>query len=187
MIFMVRRCGALIGLFLCIVVFALPAFAQSASQSTPSTQAAAPLPPPAPAPSPLPPPLVYGILIVVYALTFIGIIGAINALARRPAAPGERGWRLSDALSEEGDITGPGGGKQTVMLASSSRLIALLGMIVIMALFLGVGTVVIWDLAESNTTPALDGILRYFLAGAGLFIPYSINQIRSGFESIGKS
>ncbi len=136
---------------------------------------------------PLSEPLAYAILAVIYIVVFVAVIGVINALARKSStAPGERGWRLSDALSEEGEITGPGGGKQTVMLASTSRLIALLGMIVIMALFLGVGTIVIWELAQAGTAPFLDGVLKYFLAGAGLFIPYSVNQIRSGFESIGK-
>ena len=131
--------------------------------------------------------LVYVIMAVIYIIVFVAVVGVINALSRKsPALPGERGWRLGDALSEEGEITGPGGGKQTVMLASSSRLIALLGMIVIMALFLGVGTIVIWELAETGSAPVLDGVLKYFLAGAGLFIPYSVNQIRSGFESIGK-
>jgi len=73
------------------------------------------------------------------------------------------------------------------MVASSSRTIALFGMIVIMALFLGVGSIVLWTLASTGKAPDLNGVLQYFLAGAGLFIPYSINQIRAGFESIGKS
>ncbi|MDE2183567.1 MAG: hypothetical protein KGJ78_11155 [Alphaproteobacteria bacterium] len=129
---------------------------------------------------------IYTVLVITLALIVVAVIAIVNALAqsaKNAAAP----WRLSDALSEEGDVTNPQGMKITIMVASSSRLIALLGMIVIMALFLATGTIAIWTYAKTGSAGNFDGMLKYFLAGASLFVPYSINQIRAGFESIGKS
>jgi hypothetical protein len=134
-----------------------------------------------------PDPVIYTVIALVYVGIIAGIAAAANTLgASSQATATSAPWRLSDALSEEGDVTDASGVKRTIMVASSSRLIALFGMIVIMALFLGVGTVVLWSFAKTGTVEKLDGILQYFLAGAGLFIPYSINQIRAGFGSIGK-
>lgn len=126
---------------------------------------------------------VYALQILVAAAVLLVFAAVVSKLKNSPD------WKLGEAVSEEvefaetdadGKVT-----KTTRMMASSSRLIALLGMMVILLLFLGVGEVVIWDVAHGKD-PDLGGVLNFFLAGASLFVPYAINQVRSGFESIGK-
>lgn len=82
------------------------------------------------------------------------------------------GWTLKDALSEPTAAALTSGG------GSSSRLIAFMGMVVILALFLGVGLVSLW-LFGTGQPINLDPFQNYFLAGAGLFVPYVFNQLRN--------
>jgi hypothetical protein len=101
-------------------------------------------------------------------------------------ATGQR-WSLADALSEESTVTNAEGKPTTMMLASTSRLIALYGMLVILSIFLGVGVIVLWDLAVSGKTPSgLDAAMKLLTGGMSLFAPYIVNQVRSAFQSIGK-
>jgi len=95
-------------------------------------------------------------------------------------------WSLGDALSEEVDFTLPSGSKETRLIASTSRLIALFGLIALLAMYLAVGAIVLRQFAKDGTIPDLNGMYRFFLAGAGLFVPYAINQIRSAFDFLGK-
>lgn len=117
-------------------------------------------------------------------------IGVINRLGRKLEAVGgekpPRRWSLRDALSEEVDFTRPDGSKETLMIASSSRLIAFLGLIVLLALFLAVGSVIIVQLSATGTVADLTSVEHYFLAGLALFVPYGFNQISSAFASLGK-
>jgi hypothetical protein len=95
-------------------------------------------------------------------------------------------WSLADAVSEESTITENAQNK-TVMAASTSRLIALFGMLVILSLYLGVGIVALWDLASSGKTPSgLNVALKFMLGGASLFAPYLVNQVRAAVASISK-
>jgi hypothetical protein len=121
----------------------------------------------------------YGFILVVMVLILVTLL----VIAKRLSASSS--WKLADAASEEAEVTDPENPaqKRTELRASSSRLIALLGMFVILGLFMGTGVVVLWGLVSTGKVPNLDGILKFFLAGAGLFIPYSVNQVRAGFSS----
>ena len=102
--------------------------------------------------------------VFVYVIVILVLFGALLAVFWVRNAVQGSAWSLADALSEEVDIAlmGPAGpqldaqGKQiivTVMRASSSRLIALMGMIAILFLFLGFGTFILYRFAIYGTTP----------------------------------
>lgn len=106
-------------------------------------------------------------------------------------------WSLADALSEEVDVatdqkdaTGnpiknnDGNiAKATVMKASSSRLIALLGLIAIMMLYIGVGLALLYSFANNSTVPAdTSKITNFLFYGIIMFAPYLVNKFASIFE-----
>ncbi len=94
-----------------------------------------------------------------------------------------RQWRLSDALSEEVSFVDAAGHTVSLLVASSSRLIAMLGLIVILSLYIGVGMVVLFAFATGGAVPSIvDSVLKFLVGGAGLFVPYLANQLRAGLE-----
>lgn len=121
----------------------------------------------------------------------VGVAALVLSLAfvrgglRRPTTTGQV-WSLADATSEESTITRDGT-PTTVMTASTSRLIALYGMLVILIVYLSTATIVLWDLAATGRSPSgLDKVMNFMLGGVSLFAPYAANQVRAAFESIGK-
>lgn len=120
-------------------------------------------------------------------------------------------WTLADALSEDVLLdpamkvtTTPsaGGAADTVvnepiidsqgrpvllplMKPSSSRVIAFMGMIAILFMFIGFGLVALWGFAQTGK-PAqdLDRVVSYLAAGATLFAPYVVNKFASLFEGL---
>jgi hypothetical protein len=117
-------------------------------------------------------------------------------------------WSLSDALSEEADITpldstgrplldptgkpylGPDGKALVVseLRASSSRFIALIGLIGILMLYLGFGLVVLARLGNADKdhpipdNPTLNSIENMLLYGVIMFAPYIANKFSSVFD-----
>jgi len=116
-------------------------------------------------------------------------------------------WNLADALSEaeaqQNPSAGTGGASPSaaagtsggggsaagnqgapVMSASSSRLIAFVGMIIISALYLGVGYYTLWALffgqAQEIENVKQTGTL--FLTGSALFAPYAFNKLADVFK-----
>ena len=97
-------------------------------------------------------------------------------------------WSLSVALSEEEIVRDANG--QTLVdpqtkvpvtrtSPSTSRLIAFMGMLVIVCMFLGTGYYILFGLfTGAAVADKLSGIWSYFLAGATLFAPYAANQIK---------
>lgn len=99
-------------------------------------------------------------------------------------------WSLADALSEEATVTPKGqtgtppvsAGTPMViseMRASSSRLIALLGAIVIVFVFLGFGALALYKYATGQGIPDVDNVLKFVAGGAALFTPYAVNKLSS--------
>ena len=96
-------------------------------------------------------------------------------------------WTLAMALSENevlkdaagNPVTDPVTGQpKSLVSASSSRLIAFMGMVVIVCMFLGIGYYIIWGLFTGIDVAAkLTGIWAYFAAGSSLFAPYAANQL----------
>jgi len=100
--------------------------------------------------------------------------------------PGVRQWSLGDALSEESSIQPPPaeihGRDNVIMLASASRLIALVGLLAAVPIVIGVGYAIAWNLIVNGSCPDLTGV-RGFLIGLSLtFAPYLANQVRSIFD-----
>lgn len=121
-----------------------------------------------------------------------------------------KGWSLAGALSEDihrpntpdaalstippklgaagiGQITSTASTPLDVQYdASSSRLIAFVGMLAILMLFVAMGNWMIWQSFTSGKVP--DGttrMLAFLGGGASLFVPYAVNQFRAAFEAFG--
>ena len=120
-----------------------------------------------------------GFVYFVIAALFLGMLGVGVAVARLlRAAPA---WSLADALSEEASLADAGVGK-TVLVGSTSRLIAFLGMVAILGLFLGFGVFVLWGVAETGHAPDnSDEFSKYLLGGVTLFAPYIVNKFAAAF------
>ena len=99
---------------------------------------------------------------------------------------GSSTWSLADALSEEaGDQPNPlPAGVKPIMVASSSRLIAFLGLSVILCLYVGFGYVYLWDrFFRPDATLDAKNLLAFLFGGATMFAPYLANQLSSAFSS----
>ena len=138
---------------------------------------------------------------LVSACVFLGSLAVMVGIFR---ALRHQGWSLANALSEptrllipdqagwsnsQGDrkaVDADGGAPVKgveVMEASSSRLIALLGSIAILLLYLGFGVFALFDFGLTCTLPATLGTITNFLyAGLALFAPYVANKVSSLFR-----
>lgn len=123
----------------------------------------------------------------------------VIALAGIRAALGRSTWSIADALSEEADITltdvsgkpipNASGQLQTTsqLRASSSRLIALIGLIAIVFVYLGFGLAVLQRFISDNILPSksdFQSITTFLFAGATMFAPYIVNKFTSVFDWI---
>ena len=134
-----------------------------------------------------------------YAVIGIVVIGAIvSMLLVRAALAAAKTWSLSDALSEDTEVSSIVDGKPQinattnepvtviVMKASTSRVIAFMGMLVLILMFVGFGSFALYGFAVSGTLPAsLDQVGKFLLAGMTLFAPYAVNKFANMFESLG--
>ena len=128
----------------------------------------------------------------------IGVAGAttISFVVIRKSLFGSD-WSLSDALSEEANISpidkdgrpieGPDGKPQIVseLKASSSRFIALMGLIAILMMYVGFGLITIKQFASGNSLPTdaqFKQITTFLFAGVTMFAPYIANKFASAFD-----
>jgi len=93
-------------------------------------------------------------------------------------------WSLGTALSEESGVQPdvirvPA---DVIMLGSTSRLIALVGLLGILGIVLGVGYSIIWNLFVSGKVPDLTSVRSFLFGAATLFAPYLANQVREAFD-----
>jgi len=126
------------------------------------------------------------VVVALAALIFTGLISAVVLLAwpRNPDDPKARPWRLADALSEEVPFVDAAGHPQPMLVASASRLIAFLGLLVNLSLYIGAGLCVLYAfIAGKASANAIESIWKFVAAGAGLFLPYLANQLRAGLEN----
>jgi hypothetical protein len=101
---------------------------------------------------------------------------------RRAQAAGN--WSFGDALSEE-SMFQPAviqTKRDVIMIASSSRLIALLGMLGILMIVVGVGYAVVWNLFIHGTVPDLVPLRSFLYGTACLFAPYLANKLSGIFS-----
>ena len=126
-----------------------------------------------------------------------GIVVGLGTI--RASLQGREDWSLADALSEEVTITeiGPDGKPVrdeqkaplavTVMKASSSRLIALIGLVSILMIYLGFGFAAVARFAANGVFSAeeqasLDTAMKFVFAGVTMFAPYLVNKFASVFD-----
>lgn len=136
--------------------------------------------------------------VVLAVIAILALVGMAALVAINAALGRTKTWSLSDALSEEsdlpvkdaqGNIVMNAGPPQApvlapVMVASTSRLIALYGMFAILLLYLGVGVFVIYDVGTGQGLPQDLGKVETFLAsGLTLFAPYVVNKFASVFQT----
>jgi hypothetical protein len=92
-------------------------------------------------------------------------------------------WDLSKALSEEAQLPAgtptPAAGQLPPTLPSTSRLIALIGTVILGTFFLGVGYYVIWQLCNGQPITAANNAWAFFATGSTLFLPYGLNKVTS--------
>jgi hypothetical protein len=111
------------------------------------------------------------IIYAVIALVVGGFVAAVNALMTSLSKPNS-GWSLAAALSE------PSADGHAPASPSSSRLIAFLGSLAILSLFMGFGVFVLWDIARNDRVPTGMGeVVQYLMTGLTLFAPYAFNKV----------
>lgn len=136
----------------------------------------------------------------IYAVIGVIFIGSLISVVLIRSALSNSKWSLADALSEEAKVTsveadGNGSFKPrldaagnpvmiTELRASSSRMIALVGMMVILLMFLAFGIFSIYCFSKSGEMPNTDNIVNFLVAGLTLFAPYLVNQFSAIFEKL---
>ena len=118
-------------------------------------------------------------------------------IIRRSLAEGN--WRMSEAISEleapataaaaPGDPAAEAAQGVTatpvkpVMVASSSRLIALIGGIILAAMYLGTGYYMLFAVFYlPEDVKRIDEINQFFVMGMTLFSPYAVNKLSNMFK-----
>lgn len=134
-------------------------------------------------------------------LAIIGIAGiGLFILGMIKSTLSNSKFSLADVLSEEAKITsleadGSGGFKPrfdaagnpvmiTELRGSSSRVIAFVGMIVILLMFMGFGIFSLYAFAVQGEMPDSQNIVYFLLGGSMLFAPYGANQFSALFEKL---
>jgi hypothetical protein len=129
------------------------------------------------------PTLAAAVVVVVLGLLVFSLLWIRNAIQ-------SSNWSLADALSEEADVTPLNAGVPVMngaqplvireLRASSSRVIALLGAITILFMFVGFGTFVLYHYGTTGKMPDdVTDILKFLSGGLALFAPYAVNKISS--------
>lgn len=92
-------------------------------------------------------------------------------------------WSLAQALSEKQapNTAPPQAGTPTPLVPSTSRLIALLGTVIIGTFFTGIGFYVIWQTCNGQPLSLANAAWGFFATGATLFLPYGINKFTAAF------
>lgn len=89
-------------------------------------------------------------------------------------------WNLAQALSEElrpaPNAPSAQQGTSISLVPSTSRLIALLGTVIIGTFFTGIGFYVVWQLCNGQPIGLANTAWGFFASGATLFLPYGINK-----------
>ncbi len=133
----------------------------------------------------------------IYLVILIVLIGSlISILIIRTSLVNEK-WSIANALSEGTQLTEIGeDGKVitddsnnprmiTKLYPSSSRLVALMGMIVILFMFLAFGSFSLFSFAKTGEMPnSINQVTKFLLAGLTLFAPYAVNKLSKLFEGL---
>jgi len=141
---------------------------------------------------------------LLYLVPIVVFFGCLLAISQIKKALSPTGWSFADAMSEEvllpcWDVTEVDGVKKRAvrvdsenkpvlipeMRASVSRVIAMMGMIVLLFLFVGFGTFAMFSFGSNGSLPAgIDGVINFLLSGMALFAPYAVNKFASVFQGL---
>jgi hypothetical protein len=118
---------------------------------------------------------------IITLLLFAAMLAILVSLC---ISAGFKKWSLGDALSEESGVQPAGvtDKAHVIMVASSSRLIALVGLVGILTTILGIGYAIIWRLFVYGAAPNLGTVQNFLFGSACLFAPYLANQLRGIFS-----
>ena len=133
----------------------------------------------------------------IYLVIFIVLIGSLISILIIRTSLSNTTWSLSNALSEGIQLTEIGEDGKPIMdksnkplmvtklYASSSRMVAFMGMIVILLMFLAFGSFALFAFAKSGEMPSsIDQVVKFLLAGLTLFAPYAVNKFSKLFEGL---
>lgn len=121
---------------------------------------------------------VFGATILIFILLLLIVVFMLKK--------SDRNWDLGEALSEDvqddNKLFLDPATKMPVLVSSSSRLIALIGLSSILAINMGIAAVIFWGYFVNHEIPELSGIGWYLFGQAAIFAPYIANQARSAFK-----
>jgi hypothetical protein len=109
-------------------------------------------------------------------------LGVYNVAAFMFIVRSLRGVKLNEVLAEK-DMPNTGGGTASPT-TSYSRLVGLVGAMILAAFIWGLGDIVIYTALNdpANVANLLNGVTTFIVGGASLFLPYATNQVREAFS-----
>ncbi|MEX3943310.1 hypothetical protein AB4Y44_27925 [Paraburkholderia sp. BR10937] len=143
---------------------------------------------------------VLGVIVLTYLVTLFSVFKLWAQLNK------DGGWSWSKALSDEAIVSKPPTEPTTTVVkdpngtttsettsyepsdyseltGSTSRVIAIFGMVVILFMFLGIGTVAMWRYAYFGDAQNAMDMMKLLFAGVALFVPYGFNQIQKAVSA----
>jgi hypothetical protein len=120
---------------------------------------------------------------VALACILVSVLVALYQLGKRSPDAQARSWSLADALSENVTLSSSTGVPVTVLVASSSRLIAFLGLVVSLAVYVCIGLALLFALLTGkDVSKVVDTLWQVLAGGVGMFLPYLANQAREALK-----
>ncbi|WP_342320527.1 hypothetical protein [Burkholderia pseudomallei] len=138
-----------------------------------------------------------------YLISLLGIFKLWRLLNR------DGSWSWGKALSDEAIVSKPppqptstiltnpdGTTSQTTsfepseyseLTSSTSRVIAVFGMVVVLFMFLGFGSVTMWRYAYFGEAKNAMDMMKILFGGVALFVPYGLNQFQKAISAFGSS
>lgn len=133
----------------------------------------------------------------IYLVILIVLVGSLLSILIIRTSLDSTDWSLSHALSESSELTQMDDqgnpvlddAKKPVVVKkltpSSSRMVALMGMIVILFMFLAFGSFSLFYFAKKGLMPSsINQVVKFLLAGLTLFAPYAVNKFSKLFEGL---
>jgi hypothetical protein len=121
---------------------------------------------------------------VFWVITWVLLVLAVAIMTGLIVAWATGSWSLGTALSEEAAVQPQliRSLDDVIMVGSTSRLIALVGLMGILVMVLGIGYSIIWNLFVAGRSPDLSSVKSFLFGAASLFAPYLANQVRAAFD-----
>ncbi|MCI5208239.1 MAG: hypothetical protein D3910_05480 [Candidatus Electrothrix sp. ATG2] len=131
----------------------------------------------------------------IYTVIMLALLGSLVSILLIRSTLANAQWSLAIALSEGVELTERGeDGKPifndnnqpilvTTMQPSTSRMVALMGTMAILLMFLSFGSFALFYFAKTGRMPeGIDKAVKFLTAGLTLFAPYLVNKFSKSFE-----